>query len=119
VALASESAETLINAGADILTGTAQMVVGAVGVARQRGALWFGTQSDQTSLAPEIVAANQVYDWIGTVESMIEMIQGGTMGGEAFAITLANGGLKITVNAEALVGPTINGIIDGTIEIEL
>jgi basic membrane protein A len=119
VALASESAETLINAGADVLTGTAQMVVGAVGVARQRGALWFGTQSDQTSLAPEIVAANQVYDWTGTLESMIAMIKDGTMGGTAFAITLANGGLKITVNAEALVGPTIQGIIDGTIEIEL
>lgn len=119
VALASESAETLINAGADVLTGTAQMVVGAVGVARQRGALWFGTQADQTSLAPEIVAANQVYDWTGTIESMIEAIQGGTMGGTAYAITLANGGLKMTVNAEALVGPTINGIIDGTIEIEL
>ena len=116
VALASEAAETMINAGADILTGTAQMVVGAVGVARQRGALWFGTQADQTSLAPEVVAANQVYDWTGTLESMIEMIQGGTMGGTAYAITLANGGLKITVNAEALVGPTINGIIDGTIE---
>ena len=119
VALASEAAETLINAGADVLTGTAQMVVGAVGVARQRGALWFGTQADQTSLAPEIVAANQVYDWTVSLEPMIAMIQGGTMGGTAFAITLANGGLKITVNAEALVGPTIQGIIDGTIEIEL
>ena len=117
VALASEAAETLINSGADVLTGTAQMVVGAVGVARQRGALWFGTQSDQTSLAPEIVAANQVYDWTVTLEPMIEMIKGETLGGTAFAITLANGGLKITVNAEALVGPTINAIIDGTIEL--
>ena len=117
VALASEAAETMINAGADVLTGTAQMVVGAVGVARQRGALWFGTQADQTSLAPEIVAANQVYDWTGTLESMIEMVQGGTMGGTAYALTLANGGLKITVNAEALVGPTINAIIDGSIEL--
>ena len=90
---------------------------GAVGVARQRGALWFGTQADQTSLAPEIVAANQVYDWTVVLEPMIEMIQQGTMGGTAFALTLANGGLKITINAEALVGPTINAIIDGTIEL--
>jgi len=119
VALASESAETLINAGADVLTGTAQMVVGAVGVARQRGALWFGTQADQTSLAPEIVAANQVYDWTVTLEPIIAMIQEGTMGGTAFALTLANGGLQISVNAQALVGPTINAIIDGTIEIDL
>ena len=119
VALASEAAETLINAGADVLTGTAQMVVGAVGVARQRGVLWFGTQADQTSLAPEIVAANQVYDWTVALEPMIEMIQQGTMGGTAYAITLANEGLVITINAEALVGATIQGIIDGTIEIDI
>ncbi|MCK5768373.1 MAG: BMP family protein, partial [Candidatus Atribacteria bacterium] len=55
VALASEAAQTHINVGADVLTGTAQMVVGAIGVARQRGVLWFGTQADQTSLAPEVV----------------------------------------------------------------
>jgi len=119
VALASEAAETLIDAGADVLTGTAQMVVGAVGVARQRGVLWFGTQADQTSLAPAIVAANQIYDWTVTLEPIIEMIQQGTMGGQAFALTLENKGLLIGVNAQALVGPTINGIIDGTIEIDI
>jgi len=60
VALASEAAQTHINVGADVLTGTAQMVIGAIGVARQRGVLWFGTQAHQTSLAPEVVLANQV-----------------------------------------------------------
>ncbi len=117
VALASEAAETMISAGADVLTGTAQMVVGAVGVARQRGVLWFGTQANQTSLAPEIVVANQVYDWTVTLEPIIEMIEQGTMGGTAFALTLANGGLVIDVNANALVGGAIQDIIDGTIDL--
>jgi basic membrane protein A len=119
VALASEAAQTYINAGADVLTGTAQMVVGAIGVARQKGVLWFGTQADQTSLAPEIVVGNQVYDWTVVLNPMIELINEGTLGGKAYALTLANGGLKITVNDQAIVGQTINDIIEGKIELEL
>jgi len=45
VALASEAAQTHIGAGADVMTGSAQMVVGAVGVAKEKGVLWFGTQA--------------------------------------------------------------------------
>jgi basic membrane lipoprotein Med (substrate-binding protein (PBP1-ABC) superfamily) len=63
VALASEAATTHISAGADALTGTAQMVVGAIGKAEENNVLWFGTQSNQTSLAPTVVVANQVYHW--------------------------------------------------------
>jgi basic membrane protein A len=63
VALASEAAQTHADAGADALTGTAQMVVGAIGVAEERGIPWFGTQANQASLAPDIVVACQVYDW--------------------------------------------------------
>ena len=118
VALASEAAQTHINAGADVLTGTAQMVVGAIGVARQRGVLWFGTQADQTSLAPEVVVANQVYDWTVVLKPMIQLINEGTMGGTTYALTLANGGLKIVVNQEALVRKTIQDIIEGKINIE-
>jgi len=119
VALASEAAQTHINVGADVLTGTAQMVVGAIGVARQRGVLWFGTQADQTSIAPEVVVANQVYDWTVVLRPMIQLIREGTMGGTTYALTLANEGLKIVVNQEALVGKTIQDIIEGKIDIEL
>jgi basic membrane protein A len=118
VALASEAAQTHINVGADVLTGTAQMVVGAIGVARQRGVLWFGTQADQTSLAPEIVVANQVYDWTVALKPMIQLVKEGTMGGKIYVLTLANGGLKVVVNQEALVGKTTQDIIEGKINIE-
>jgi len=118
VALASEAAQTHINVGADVLTGTAQMVVGAIGVARQRGVLWFGTQADQTSLAPEIVVANQIYDWTVALKPMIQLIKEGTMGGNIYVLTLANGGLKVVVNQEALVGKTIQDIIEGKIDIK-
>lgn len=126
VALASEAAQTHVNAGADLLTGTAQMVVGAVGVAEENGVLWFGTQADQTSLAPSIVVACQVYDWTVVLKQIIELIQGGTLGGQAFALTLANEGLNINYNpgyalpddVKALAEDTIQGIIDGTIKVE-
>ena len=127
VALAAEAATTHIAAGADVLTGTAQMVVGAIGVAEESDVLWFGTQSNQTSLAPSIVVASQVYHWEVVLTDMISQIQAGTLGGEAFVINLANGGEVIEFNpestvvadAQALAEETIQGIMDGTIEIPL
>ncbi|MEN8171700.1 MAG: BMP family protein [Chloroflexota bacterium] len=123
VALASEAANTHVAAGADVLTGTAQMVVGAVGVAEENGALWFGTQASQTSLAPDIVVANQVYDWSVVLDEMLALIKAGTYGGEAYTITLENGGLLMDYNAgyelpaevQALADAAVQGIIDGSI----
>ncbi len=98
VALASEAATSLIGAGADVLSGTAQMVVGAVGVAKTEGVLWFGTQANQTSLAPEIVVASQVYHWEGILQEMVDKVKDGTLGGELFEINFANDGLVIEYN---------------------
>jgi len=127
VALASESATTHIAAGADVLTGTAQMVVGAIGKAEEANALWFGTQSNQTSLAPTIVVASQVYHWEVALNEIITLIQSGTLGGQSFKADLANGGEVIEFNADyalpaeaqTLAEATIQGIIDGTITITL
>lgn len=126
-ALASEAANTHIAAGADILTGTAQMVVGAIGKAEENNALWFGTQSNQTSLAPSIVVASQVYHWEVVLNEMIGLIQSGTLGGQSFKIGLANGGEVIEYNADyslpaeakTLADDTVKGIVDGSITITL
>jgi len=98
VALASEAATSMIGSDADVLTGSAQMTVGAVGVAKAEGALWFGTNANQTVLAPEIVVASQVYHWEGILEEMIDNINGGVLGGEIFRIEFANDGLVIEYN---------------------
>lgn len=127
VALASEAANTHISNGADVLTGTAQMVTGAIGVAEESDVLWFGTQANQTELAPSIVVANQVYHWEVILRDMFDKIESGTLGGEAYAITLENGGLEIEFNPDydlsddvkSLADDTIQGIIDGDITIEL
>lgn len=100
VALAAEAANTQVGAGADALTGTAQMVVGAIGVAKDNGVPWFGTQSSQTSLAPSVVVANQVYDWTGVLNTIIENVKKGELGGTSFELTLENGGLVMDYNPD-------------------
>ncbi len=122
-ALAAEAANVHIQAGADVLTGSAQQVVGAIGVAKDAGVLWMGTQSDQSSLAPAIVAVNQVYDFTGVVKDMIAKHNAGTMGGTAYTLSLGNGGLMITFNdganvpddVKAAAAAAIAGIEDGSI----
>jgi basic membrane protein A len=127
VALAAEAASTHISNGADVLTGTAQMVVGAIGKAKDSKVLWFASDANQSSLAPEIVVVSQVYHWEVILKEMISKIQAGTLGGESFAINLKNGGevmeynpdYKIAPEVKALGDAAIKGIIDGTIKIEM
>ena len=127
IPLASEAANTHVAAGADGLTGTAQMVVGAIGVAEESGALWFGTQSSQTELAPSIVVANQVYRWDVVLNEIIDLMSEGTLGGTSFVIDLANGGEVMDFNADydlpadvlELANKTVDGIKDGSITITL
>ena len=92
-ALAAEAANTHIQAGADLLTGSAQQVVGAIGVANEQGIPWIGTQSDQSSLAPDIVIASQIYVWDGVLSDIINKHEAGEYGGTAYALTIDNGGL--------------------------
>ncbi len=126
-ALAAEAANTQIQAGADVLTGSAQQVVGSIQTAKDAGVYWFGSQSNPTSLAPEIVVMSQVYDWTAVINEMIESHNSGTLGGKVFTMTLNDGGQttlyndQSTVSAEKLaeiqaaVDAAAAGIKDGSI----
>ena len=124
VALASEAAQAHIASGADVLTGSAQMVVGAVGVAQANGVFWFGTQANQTTLAPDLVVASQVYKWEVVLRQIIADISAGSLGGKAYEINLANGGLVLEPNPAFDIPPemliqvatVVQGIIDGNID---
>src|SRR5512136_2967245 len=99
VALMTEAAKTHIAAGADVLTGSSQSVVGSIGAAKAKGSiLWFGTQADQSSLAPDLVVASQQYDWTGILKEIIASRATGTLGGKTYTLKLENGGLKIVYN---------------------
>ncbi len=124
VQLMAEAAQAHIDQGADVLTGTSQAVVGAVGVASETDVAWFGTQSNQTSLDPNLVVASQVYHWEVVIQEMLDLREAGTLGGEVFELNLENGGLEIEYNdgfelsddVIASADAAIAGIIDGSID---
>ena len=123
VQLAAEAAQSFIDSGHAVLTGTAQMTVGAIGVARENNIPWFGTQSNQTSVGPEVVVANQVYKWDVVLDDLVRDIQRGSMGGSAYTIDFANGGLVIEYNdaydvpadARSALDNAVAGFIDGSL----
>ena len=123
VPLATEAAETHIANGADILTGTAQMVVGPIAVAVANDVLWFGSDASQDELSEDIGVAFQIYKWEVLLLDMISNIQDGMLGGEYYKLTLANEGLvmefdkdfEISDELTAIADETIAGIISGDI----
>lgn len=122
VALAQTAAEAFASQDVDVMSGTAQMVVGAVGVARTENILWFGTQANQSELG-DIVVASQVYKWEVVLEDIIANIQDGVLGGESYVIDFENGGIVLEYNdnydlptdVRDLAEETIEGIKDGSI----
>ena len=117
------AAKSYVSEHADVLTGSSQSVVGAIGVAKQDNVAWLGTQWNQASLAPSQVVASQVYDWTGVIKQMITAIRGGVLGGATYTITLGNGGEKIVYNPayplpsqiKAAGGKVISEIISGSV----
>ena len=122
VALAQTAAEAFASQDVDVMSGTAQMVVGAVGVANNEGILWFGTQANQAELG-DIVVASQVYKWEVILEQILADINDGVQGGKVYEVNLENGGEVIEYNdaydlpdeVKDLAEQTIEGIKDGSI----
>jgi basic membrane protein A len=98
------------------MTGSAQMVVGAVGVCKTNNVAWFGTQANQTSLAPTVVVSSQVYHWEVVLRQIIDGIKGGTLGGQSYTIDLANGGEVIEYNTEYAVPADVKSAGDAAIQ---
>ncbi len=88
--------------------------------------LWFGTQWDQSSLAPSLVVASQVYDWTAMIEEIISSRQAGTLGGKKYLLNLKDGSLKIVYNpgyslpadVKAAGDKAIKDIMEGTITVQ-
>lgn len=130
IAKASELAKAQIDAGADILTGTAQQTVGAIkACAEKPGIYWLGNDMDQSSIAPDTVLSAQAYDWKNVVMQMIKFRQEGKLGGEHLVLSLTNGGIQLVFNQKlanvipadvmALVEQAKKDIIAGKLTIEL
>jgi basic membrane lipoprotein Med (substrate-binding protein (PBP1-ABC) superfamily) len=122
VALAAEAATAHVENGADILTGTAQMVVGATGVAVDQGIPWFGTQSNQAPLGEDIVVASQEYHWEVVLTQILDAVEAGEAG-SVFELTFENGGLEMIYNdgytldaaVRTAADAAVAGLTDGSI----
>ena len=116
VPLGTQAAEAQLAAGADILTGSAQMVVGPIQAGiEQGGVLWFGTQSSQAELSADTGVAFQVYHWEVILSDVIAKVQAGTLGGETYTLELANGGLVIEYNPDYVMSDDLQTLADDTI----
>ena len=92
---------------ADVLTGSSQSVVGAIGVAKSDHLAWFGTQWNQSTLAPQNVVSSQVYNWDPVLQQMFTAIRGGTLGDATYVIGLGNNGERIQFNSGYNLSPAI------------
>lgn len=123
VSLMASAAKSYVSEGADVLTGSSQSVVGAIGVAKSDNVAWFGTQWDQSSLAPSNVVSSQVYNWVPVLEQIFTGIKAGKLGGATYTISLGNGGEKIVFNSGYPLSASVKSaglsieskIIDGTL----
>ena len=84
-----------------------------------------GIQADQSTVAPDIVVATDLYDWRPTILKMIEYRSQGVMGGQVLQLTLANGGQRM-IYSDKLPADVVEaakkaeqGLIDGSIEIKV
>ncbi len=111
-AKAAESAKTLISQGADVLTGSAQQVPGAITEIQKAKGFWFGTQTDQAAGWPDAVVASQAYDWAPMLKDIITKRLGGTKGGVAYTISLKDGGEKIVYNAKVTLPADVKAAAD-------
>ena len=124
-AAAAQVAQTQISAGADVLTGSAQQVVGAIDAIQTAKGYWFGTQFDQSGQWPNTVVASQQYDWKPAITDMIAKIQAGTFGGTVYTLTLENKGLIFVYGKVAIpdavktaADAAVAGIISGDIVVK-
>ena len=125
VTLMSSAAKAYVADGADVLTGSSQSVVGAIGVAKTSSVAWFGTQWDQSTLAPAEVVSSQVYNWKPVLEQIFTGIRAGKLGGATYDISLGNNGEKIAfnpsyplpANVKAQAQKLIGEIVDGSLTV--
>jgi basic membrane protein A len=125
VSLMAGAAKAYVADGADVLTGSSQSVVGAIGIAKADKVAWFGTQWTQASLAPTEVVSSQVYNWVPVLEQIFTGIRAGKLGGATYTISLGNNGEKVVfnpkyplpANVKAEGQKLVREIVDGTLTV--
>ena len=105
---AGELAQTQIQAGADVLTGSSQQALGALrAVAAAKSPIWWVGQDVAQLHIPESsrVIAAASYNYGSVIESILERRAAGVLGGENLPLNFANGGFVYEFNPT--VGPVL------------
>jgi basic membrane protein A len=105
---AGELAQTQIQAGADVLTGSSQQALGALrAVAAARSPIWWVGQDVAQLHIPESsrVIAAASYNYGSVIEAILERRAAGVLGGENLALNFANGGFIYEFN------PTVGTVL--------
>jgi basic membrane protein A len=96
---AKEAALSHLEAGADVLWQTGDGVgIAVINACAEEDALCMGNVADQTTLAPDNVVANFVFDWSPMFIQMINETVEGTFGDKHYWIEFANEGVSVTYN---------------------
>ncbi len=90
--------DRLLDQGADVITGHGHELDAAIETAAARGAIWLGSQADQTPASPASVVASQVYHWEVVLEPIAADIGSDGVAGRHLVANLANGGIVIDYN---------------------
>lgn len=116
--IAAELAASQIGNGADVLTGSSQIVAGAVGTAAEHEVPWLGNQSNQTTLAPEVVVVSQVYRWEVLLQEMVALVQVGVLGSdEVLPANISRGGLELEFNPGYTLDSQVRRVADDLIRL--
>lgn len=105
-------AERHLDREADVLTGHGNELDAAIGVASDRGAIWLGSQANQTPVSPESVVASQVYRWDVVLLPIMAEIEADEIEGRHLRASLSNGGIVIEYNELRMPSPEILDRVD-------
>jgi basic membrane protein A len=114
---AGELAQTQIQAGADVLTGSSQQALGALrAVAAAKNPLWWVGQDVAQLHIPESsrVIAAASYNYGSVIEAILERRAAGVLGGENLPLNFANGGFVYEFNPT--VGPVLTKDLRARVE---
>lgn len=116
--IAADYAASQISNDADVLTGSSQIVAGAVGTAAEHDVPWLGNQSNQTALAPEVVVVSQVYRWEVLLQEMVALVAAGVLGSdEVLPANISRGGLELEFNPDYPLDADIRQVADDLIRL--
>ncbi len=99
IASARQATLSLIEQGADVLIHNADAAgLGVFQACRERGVEAYGTNRDQSGVAPEVVVASAVMDVPQAMLDVARLVEAGSFIGQVYSFDLASGIVELTIN---------------------